>query len=106
MRCGVVGWGWSGSVRRSPYSNRLPVVALLLWECCPPRAEDLRKARVVNFEGLALEVEFVDTVVVVKPDDRLVRAGFAVVVGVFDPTSNLSVVETESTRTRATVPSV
>nr|WP_192812441.1 hypothetical protein [Halorubrum sp. T3] len=48
-------------------------------------------------------MELVDAVVVVEPDDRLVRAGFAVVVGVLDPV--LEPVGTESTRTRATVPS-
>jgi hypothetical protein len=79
------------------------VVALLLRERRPPRAEDLRKAGVVDLEGLAPEVELVDAVVVVEPDDRLVRAGFAVVVGVVNPV--LKPVGTESTRTRATVPS-
>jgi hypothetical protein len=49
--------------------NGLPVVALLFWECRPSGAEDLRKTRVVNLEGLIAEVEFVDAVVVVEPDE-------------------------------------
>jgi len=74
-----------GSVRRSPCSNGLPVVALLFWERRPPGAEDLRKAGVVDLEGLTAEVEFVDAVVVVEPDDWIVCAGFTVVVRVLDP---------------------
>ncbi|MDL0145526.1 hypothetical protein PNP83_10950 [Halobacterium salinarum] len=56
--------------------NGLPVVALLFWECRPPGAEDLRKTRVVDLEDLTAEVEFVDALVVVESDDRIVCAGF------------------------------
>lgn len=76
--CGGV---WDGS----PYLDRLPVVALLRWERCSPGAEDFREAGVVDLEGLAPEMELVDAVVVVEPDDRVVCAGFTVVVGVLDP---------------------
>ncbi|MDB2272376.1 hypothetical protein PM032_15330 [Halorubrum ezzemoulense] len=56
--------------------NGLSVVALLFWECCPLGTEDLRKAGVVDLEDLTAEVEFVDAVVVVESDDRIVCAGF------------------------------
>jgi len=93
------------SVRRLPYSDGLPVVALLRRERCPPGAEDLREAGVVDLEGLAPEVELVDAVVVVEPDDRVIRAGFAVVVSVLDPFLESLRRRDREQRTRATVPS-
>jgi len=82
-----------------------PVRSLCGRERRPKAIGEHREPGELDLERLRSEVEFVWAVVIVEPDDGVVRAGGTVVERVLDASPNRSDVGTRRSRTLTTVPS-